>query len=65
MLARMNLKDKDVGATVSNDGQGLITIADFSQLNEKSVEGIFWVLRRPGGTAGGGVQSWGCVIINV
>ena len=39
-LSRMNLTDEAVGVVVANDGQGLITIDDFAQLNEKSVEGL-------------------------
>ena len=48
----MNLIDKAVGVVVTNNGQGIITIDDFAQLNEKSVEGIFWVLISSGGTTG-------------
>ena len=50
MLSIMKLTDKAVGVVVSNNGQGRITIDDFAQLNEKSVEGLFRVLWRPGGT---------------
>ena len=53
MLAQMKLTDKSVGIIISNDGQGLITIDDLSQLNEKSVEGLFRVLQKPVGTTGG------------
>ena len=61
MFSRMNLIDKAVGVVVSNNGQGLITIDDFAQLNEKSVEGLCWVLRSPGGTTGG-VSNPGVVV---
>ena len=44
MLSRMNLTDEAVGVVVANDGQGIIKIDDFAQLNEKSVEGLFRVL---------------------
>ena len=44
MLSIMKLTDETVGVVVANDGQGIIIIDDFSQLNEKSVEGLFWVL---------------------
>ena len=58
MLSRMNLEDEAVGVVVTNNGQGLIKIDDFAQLNEKSVEGLFRVLRRYLGLLGGGVQYW-------
>ena len=44
VLYIMNLTDEAVGVVVSNDGQGLITIEYFAQLNEKSVAGICRVL---------------------
>ena len=44
VLARMNITGKDVGVVVAYNGQGLITIDDFSQLNNKSVEGLCRVL---------------------
>ena len=50
MLSQMKLTDEVVGVVVANYGQGLITIGDFSQLNEKYVEGLFWVLQIPGET---------------
>ena len=53
MMSRMNLTEGAVAVFIANNGQGLITIDDFSQLNEKSVEGLCRVLRRPGGTTGG------------
>ena len=59
MLSRMNMADEAVGVVVANNGQGLIKIDDFAQLNEKSVEGLFRVLRRHLGLLGGGVQYWG------
>ena len=46
----MNLTYEAVGVAVANNGQGLITIDYFAHLTEKSVEGIFRFLRRPGGT---------------
>ena len=46
----MNLIDEAVSVVVTNNGQELITIDDISQLNEKTVEGLCWVLRRTGGT---------------
>ena len=49
----MNLTDKAIVVVVANDVQGLIIIDDFSQLNEKSLEGLCQVLRRPGETSGG------------
>ena len=53
VLSRMDLKDEAVAVVVANNYQGLFTIDYFPQLNEKSVEGFFWVLIRPGGNAGG------------
>ena len=50
ILSRMNLIDEAVSVVVTNNGQELITIDDISQLNEKTVEGLCWVLRRTGGT---------------
>ena len=44
MLSQMNLTDESVGVIVSNDGQGLIMVDDFAQLNEKSLEGLCRVL---------------------
>ena len=60
MLSRMNLEDEAVGVVVTNNGQGLIKIDYFAQLNEKSVEGIFWVLRR-----NLGATAWGCPILGL
>ena len=53
ILSRMNLTDEAVGVVVAKYGQGIITIDDFVQLNEKSVEGLCQVLRRSRGTTGG------------
>ena len=53
IIVKMKLTDEAVCVFFANDGQGIITIDDFAQLNEKYVEGIFRVLRRPGGTTGG------------
>ena len=44
MLSRTSLMDEAFGAVVDNYGKGLITIDDFAQLNEKSVEGLCQVL---------------------
>ena len=52
VLDLMKLTDEEVGVVVANDGQGLITIDDFAQLNEKSVEAIYLVVQKPGGTTG-------------
>ena len=49
----MNLPYEAVAVVITNYGQGLITIDNTYQLNEKSVEGVCQVLRRPGGTTGG------------
>ena len=49
----MKLRDESFGVFVANDGQGLILVDDFFRLNEKYVQVIFRVLRRPGGTTGG------------
>ena len=48
----MKLTYEYVAVVIANDGQGLITINYLSQLNEKSMEGICQLLRRPGGTTG-------------
>ena len=61
MLSRMNLTDEAVEVVVASNGQGLIAIDYFAQLNYKSVEGICWVLRRPGGFSGG-VPNLGVVV---
>ena len=53
MLSRMKLTDKAVCAVAANDGQGIITIDDFDQSNEKYVEGLCWVLLSTGGTTEG------------
>ena len=50
MLSIMKLADEAVGIVVANDGQGPITIDDFDQLNEKSVEGLCCLLKIPRGT---------------
>ena len=39
ILSQMKLIDEAAGVAVANNGQGLITIDDFSQLREKNVEG--------------------------
>ena len=46
----MKLTNEAVGFVVANDGQGIIMIDVFAQSNEKSAEGLFWVLRSPGET---------------
>ena len=53
MLSRMKLTDEAIGVVVANNGQELITIDYFAQLNNKSVEGLCCVLRRPRWTTGG------------
>ena len=53
MLSWMKLTDEAIGVVIANESQGLTTIDGFSQLNEKFVEGIWRVLRNPGGTTGG------------
>ena len=53
ILAQMNLTDEAVCVVVVNYGQGIIAIDYFSQLNEKSMEGLCRVLRRYGETTGG------------
>ena len=57
MISIIKLKEEGVGVVVAIDGQGLITIDDFAQLNQKYVEGIYQVLKIPGWTTGGGIQS--------
>ena len=57
MSPRTNVTDEAVGVLVAKNVQGIITIDYFAQLNYKSVEGLLLVLRRPGGTTEGGVQS--------
>ena len=37
MLSQMKLTDESFGVFVANDGQGLILVDDFFQLNEKYV----------------------------
>ena len=58
------MKDEAVGVVVDNNGQGLITIDDFAQLNEKYVEGLF-LFYKDLERLQGGVQSWGCSIRNI
>ena len=53
MLSWMKLTDKAASFVVANDGQGVITIKDFAQLNDKAVESLCRVLWRPGGTTWG------------
>ena len=55
MLDRMKLTDEYIGAVVVNYGQGIMTIDDSYELNEKYVEVICRVLQRPWGDAVGGV----------
>ena len=40
MVSRMKLTDEAVGVVVANNSQGIITIDNFAQLNEKSTEGL-------------------------
>ena len=54
MLTQIELIYEAVGSVTTNGGQGLIMIDGFYQLDEKSVEVLFSVLQRRGGTAGGG-----------
>ena len=65
VLSRSKLMDEAIGVVVANYGKGIITINYFDQLNEKYVEGLCRVLRRPGGTTGGGLQYWGCSVNNL
>ena len=44
MLSQMKLTYEAVGVVVENDGQGIITIGDFSQLNDKYAEGLCQVM---------------------
>ena len=44
IIVKMKLTDEAVCVFFANDGQGIITIDDFSHLNEKSVEGLCQVL---------------------
>ena len=44
MLSWMKLTDKAASVVVANDGQGVITIKDFAQLNDKAVESLCRVL---------------------
>ena len=44
MLSRINMTDEAVGVVVANNVQGLITVDDFVQLNEKSLVGLLRVL---------------------
>ena len=53
MIAQIKITDEAVCEIVANDGHGIISIDDFYQLSEKSMEGLCWVLRRPGGNTGG------------
>ena len=48
----MKLIYEDAGVVVDNDGQRIITIDYFFQLNYKYVEGLCRVLQRPGGNTG-------------
>ena len=48
----MDLTDETVDVVVANDGQEIIMVDDLSQLNEKSVEGLYRVLQSPGGNTG-------------
>ena len=52
----MKLTDEAVGVVVANNSQGIITIDNFAQLNEKSTEGL---LRSYKGLEG---LQWGCPI---
>lgn len=55
MLGRMGLNDSAQEAVVGADDQNLSTMAQFSRMNEKSVETLARVLRKPGG-GGAGVK---------
>ena len=52
MLDQINLTDESVGVIFANDGQRLIKIDYFDQLNGKSVKSLCQVLIRPGRTTG-------------
>lgn len=56
MLVRMGLTNEAAAVVVDAGGQGLISIDDFAQLNEKSVKGLCRSLRRPGGQTNGVVN---------
>ena len=62
MLSIMKLANESVGVVIANDGQGIVTIDDFAQLDKESVEGLYRVLQRPGGTAGG-VSNTGVAVL--
>ena len=61
MLSILKTTEKYVAVVVAKDGQGLITIDDFSQLNDKSVESLCQLLRSPGRNTGG-VSNHGVVV---
>ena len=56
MLVRMGLTAEAAAVVVDAGGQGLVSIDDFAQLNEKSVQGLCQRLRRPGGQTNGVVN---------
>ena len=57
MLVQMKLTDEAYSVVVANDGQGIISMDYFPQLNEKYVEGLCWVIFRPGGTTWGAANT--------
>ena len=61
MISRLKPTGQADGVVVANDGQGLITIDDSSQLNDKYVEGLCRDLPTPGGNTRG-VLNYGVVV---
>ena len=64
MLVQMKLIDEAASVVVDSYRQGLISIDDLTNFNEKYVEGLYQVLHRPGGTTGG-VSNPGVVVSEI
>ena len=52
MLSQTNMTDEAVSVVVANDGQGIIMIDNFAQLNENCLDGLYRILPRHVGTTG-------------
>ena len=53
MLNRMGFVNDAAERIVADDGQGLVDLEDFQELDEKSAESLCKGIRRPGGAGAG------------
>jgi hypothetical protein len=63
MLQRMGLSVEEATKVVNVNGQNLSVLDDFLYLEDKDLETLFRVIRRPGGVNTAGNQNWGMQVL--